>query len=31
MEKYTIQRFGIEDGEVIEWADLGPTISDGCN
>jgi hypothetical protein len=30
LEKYTYQRFGVDDGE-IEWADLGPTKGDGCN
>jgi hypothetical protein len=32
LEKYTNERFGVDDGD-IEWADLGPvdTSFDGCN
>ncbi len=30
VESYTDDRFGIEDGS-IEWADLGPTKTAGCN
>lgn len=30
LESYTNQRWGLEDGE-IEWADLGPTTSGGCD
>lgn len=30
LEKYTYQRFGVPDGS-IQWADMGPTISGGCN
>ena len=30
LEKYTYQRFGVPDG-AIQWADMGPTITGGCN
>jgi hypothetical protein len=30
VEKYTDQRWGVDDGP-IEWADLGPTRTAGCN
>ena len=30
IEKYTHQRFGVPDG-FIQWADMGPTITGGCN
>ncbi len=29
IEKYTNQRFGVDDG-TIQWADLGPTTGGGC-
>lgn len=30
LEKYTYQRFGVPDG-AIQWADMGPTVTGGCN
>jgi hypothetical protein len=30
LEKYTNQRWGLDDGR-IQWADLGPTKSGGCS
>ncbi len=30
LEKYTDERWGLEDG-AIEWADLGPTTGSGCD
>ncbi len=30
LEKYTNERWGLPDGD-IEWADLGPTVTDGCD
>lgn len=30
LEHYTNERWGVEDGQ-IEWADLGPTASSGCD
>ena len=30
LEKFTYQRFGVPD-DTIQWADMGPTITGGCN
>jgi hypothetical protein len=30
VESYTAKRWGVDDGP-IQWADLGPTTSDGCS